>query len=100
VHIGDDYLHHLDKLVFKLFYGARIAQQRHGMKWGLGTEELVLQLLREECAYLVSQDMLKLDPKKFNSPKTPAWPNREDVALHTAQHVPDSVVNFAEMDSR
>lgn len=100
VYIGDDYLHHLDKMVFKLFYGARIAQTRLGMKWGVEMEELVLQLLREECGYLVSQGMLKVDPKKFGVATTPAWPNREDVALHTAQHVPHNLENFVEMDSR
>ncbi|KAG0588990.1 hypothetical protein KC19_2G283400 [Ceratodon purpureus] len=100
VHIGDDYLHLLDKLVFKLFYGARIAQGRQGMKWGVGTEELVLQLLREECAYLISQGLLKLDPCKFKPSTTPAWPNRDDVALHTAQRVPHNLDNFVEMDSR
>lgn len=100
VHIGDDFLHCLDRLVFKLFYGARIAQARVGVKWGVATEELVLQLLREECAFLVSQGTLKLDPSQFNSAATPAWPNRADVALHSAQHVPQSLENFVEMDSR
>ena len=100
VYIGDDYLHHVDKLVFKLFYGARIAQTRVGMNWGVGTEELVLQLLREECAYLISQGMLKLDPNKFKAATTGPWPNREDAAIHTAQHVPHTLENFVEMDSR
>lgn len=86
--------------VFKLFYGARIAHRRHAMNWGLDKEKLVLQLLREEFAYQINKGMMKLDSNTFNSPKTPSWPTRADTALHTAQIVPASVVNFAEMKSR
>ncbi|XP_073392690.1 uncharacterized protein [Physcomitrium patens] len=101
LHIGDDYHHHVDKLVFKLFYGSRIAMQRLGIQQKLGTEELVLRLLREECASQISQGFLRLDPSSFNnSSKTPTWPSREDVALHTVQQMPPGVENLAEMDSR
>lgn len=100
LHIGDDFTHHLDKLVFKLFYGIRLSQHRYGVKWPLKNEELIMQLLREECGNLVAQGLLPLKPKHLNMPSTSPWPNRADTALHEAQRIPPGVDTWAEMDSR
>lgn len=100
LHIGDDFPHHLDKLVFKLFYGIRLSQHQYGIQWPLKNEELVMQLLREECGNLIAHGLLPLEPKHFNAPTTSPWPNRADTAVYEAQTVPPGVDTWAEMDSR
>lgn len=100
MHLGDEYPHALDKYVFRLFMGARMRQHIQGVRWGVDKEELVLQLLREECQELVRDGYLKLDPEVFNSPSTSPWPEAEDMAKYEASYVPPQLDTITRMDSR
>jgi len=100
IHYGDEYPHLLDKFVYQLFTGSRMRQLKIGMLRDVETEELLLQFLREECKELVQEKALAIDPRKFNLPVTPPWPDPAEMARFERIKIPPKLTTLTEMDSR
>lgn len=71
-----------------------------GVSWGVDTEELVLQLLREACLALRENGDLPLDPKLSRNPTVFPWPPKETLQDFEYTKIPPQLDTVTRMDSR
>lgn len=80
--MGDEFPHFLDRYVWRLWHGARLNMQKHGISLGDSTESFMLSLLREECEELFNERQIIPDPREQMS-GTDTW-------VHEGQHCSSS----------
>lgn len=100
MHIGDEYIHALDRFVFRLFMGSRSKQRLKGVSWGIPVEELVLQLLREECLEQYGDDYLQLEKRLCRNPTVFPWPPKKNLENFEFTKIPPQLDTITRMDSR
>jgi hypothetical protein len=98
IHIGDEYIHELDRFVFRLFMGSRSKRRVKGVSWGIDIEELILQLLREECLNQHEEGYLQLEKRFCGNPTT--WPPRTKMENFEHTKIPPELDTITRMDSR
>ncbi|KAG0590361.1 hypothetical protein M758_1G088500 [Ceratodon purpureus] len=100
MHLGDEYIHALDRFVFRLFMGFRSKQKVKGVSWGIAIEELILQLLREECLAQYEDGYLQLGKRLCRNPTVFPWPPRSKTESFENTKIPPQLDTITRMDSR
>lgn len=81
------------------FFPFKSKQRVKGVSWGVDTEELVLQLLREACLALREAGDLQLDPKLNRNPHVPPWPPKAKLNDFEYTKIPPQLDTITRMDS-